>query len=140
MSIKYLHAMIRTNKPEESHIFYTQGLGLIETKRKDNEKGQFTLIYYATEYGAPEVELTHNWNEQSYSNGDQFGHLAFEVDNIYQICTHLQSMEVTILRPPRDGRMAFIKDPNNISIELLQKGEPLEIAEPWISMENIGRW
>ena len=140
MSIKYLHAMIRTNKPEESHTFYTKGLGLIETKRKDNEKGQFTLIYYATEHGAPEVELTHNWGEQSYSNGDQFGHLAFEVDNIYQTCDHLQSMDVIILRPPRDGRMAFVKDPNNISIELLQKGEPLEVAEPWISMENIGSW
>lgn len=140
MPIKYLHAMIRTNKPEESHAFYTQGLGLIETRRKSNEKGKFTLIYYATEQGAPEIELTHNWGDQHYSNGDQFGHLAFEVDDIYETCTLLQSMNVTILRPPRDGHMAFIKDPNNISIELLQKGEPLELAEPWVSMENIGSW
>ncbi len=140
MSISYLHAMIRTNKPEESHKFYTEGLGLIETKRKNYEKGQFSLIYYATEQGAPEVELTHNWGDHSYSNGDQFGHLAFEVDNIYQTCEKLQNMGVTILRPPRDGHMAFIKDPNNISIELLQKGERLESAEPWSSMENIGSW
>lgn len=140
MSISYLHAMIRTDKPDESHEFYTEGLGLIETRRKDYEKGQFSLIYYATEKGAPEIELTHNWGDQSYSNGDQFGHLAFQVDNIYQICEKLQSIGVTILRPPRDGHMAFIKDPNNISIELLQRGEHLESAEPWTSMENIGNW
>ncbi|WP_394179745.1 VOC family protein [Marinomonas posidonica] len=140
MSIRYLHAMIRTDKPEESHTFYTQGLGLIQTRRMDSEKGQFSLIYYATEQGAPEVELTHNWDDRNYSGGDQFGHLAFEVDNIYQVCENLQNMGVTILRPPRDGHMAFIKDPNNISIELLQKDGSLEPAEPWVSMENTGSW
>ncbi len=140
MPISYLHAMIRTNKPEESHLFYTKGLGLIQTRRKDSEKGHFTLIYYAAEEGAPEVELTHNWGDQDYTNGDQFGHLAFEVNNIYHACEQLQSIGVTILRPPRDGRMAFIKDPNNISIELLQKGDTLEPIEPWLSMENIGSW
>lgn len=140
MSIRYLHAMIRTDKPEESHIFYTEGLGLIQTRRMDSEKGQFSLIYYATEKGAPEVELTHNWSDRRYTGGDQFGHLAFEVDNIYQVCEKLQSLGVTILRPPRDGHMAFIKDPNGISIELLQKDGSLEIAEPWASMENIGSW
>lgn len=140
MSIRYLHAMLRTDKPEESHHFYTQGLGLIETRRKDSEKGQFTLIYYATEEGAPEVELTHNWGDRSYSGGDQFGHLAFEVDDIYKTCEKLQSIGVTILRPPRDGHMAFVKDPNNISIELLQKGDSLEKEEPWVSMENTGNW
>ncbi|RBO82559.1 VOC family protein [Marinomonas aquiplantarum] len=140
MSIRYLHAMIRTDKPEESHTFYTQGLGLIQTRRMDSEKGQFSLIYYATEQGAPEVELTHNWDDRNYSGGDQFGHLAFEVDNIYQVCENLQNMGVTILRPPRDGHMAFIKDPNNISIELLQKDGSLEPAEPWASMKNTGSW
>lgn len=140
MSIRYLHAMIRTDKPEESHTFYTEGLGLIQTRRMDSEKGQFSLIYYATEQGAPEVELTHNWSDRTYSGGDQFGHLAFEVENIYQVCEKLQSLGVTILRPPRDGHMAFIKDPNGISIELLQKNGSLEIAEPWASMGNIGSW
>lgn len=140
MSIRYLHAMIRTDKPEESHQFYTEGLGLIQTRRMDSEKGQFSLIYYAAEQGAPEVELTHNWSDRAYTGGDQFGHLAFEVENIYQVCEKLQSMGVTILRPPRDGHMAFIKDPNGISIELLQKDGSLESAEPWASMENTGSW
>lgn len=140
MSIRYLHAMIRTDKPEESHAFYTEGLGLIQTRRMDSEKGQFSLIYYATEQGAPEVELTHNWSDRTYTGGDQFGHLAFEVDNIYQVCEKLQNMGVTILRPPRDGHMAFIKDPNGISIELLQKDGSLESAEPWASMGNTGSW
>lgn len=140
MSIRYLHAMIRTDKPEESHTFYTEGLGLIQTRRMDSEKGQFSLIYYAAEQGAPEVELTHNWSDRAYTGGDQFGHLAFEVENIYQVCEKLQSMGVTILRPPRDGHMAFIKDPNGISIELLQKDGSLESSEPWASMENTGSW
>lgn len=140
MSIRYLHAMIRTDKPEESHTFYTEGLGLIQTRRMDSEKGQFSLIYYAAEQGAPEVELTHNWSDRAYTGGDQFGHLAFEVENIYQVCERLQSLGVTILRPPRDGHMAFIKDPNGISIELLQKDGSLESAEPWASMENTGSW
>ncbi|NLQ18623.1 lactoylglutathione lyase [Marinomonas sp. M1K-6] len=140
MSIRYLHAMIRTDKPEESHTFYTEGLGLIQTRRMDSEKGQFSLIYYAEEQGAPEVELTHNWSDRTYTGGDQFGHLAFQVENIYQVCEKLQSLGVTILRPPRDGHMAFIKDPNGISIELLQKDGSLDAAEPWASMENVGSW
>jgi lactoylglutathione lyase len=140
MSIKYLHAMIRTDKPEESHAFYTKGLDLVQTRRVDSEKGQFSLIYYATEQGAPEIELTHNWSDRSYTGGDQFGHLAFAVENIYHTCTKLEAMGVIILRPPRDGHMAFVKDPNNISIELLQAGEALNAAEPWISMENVGSW
>jgi lactoylglutathione lyase len=140
MSIQYLHAMIRTSAPNESHTFYTEGLGLIQTRRYDSEKGQFSLIYYATEQGSPEIELTHNWDDRTYQQGDQFGHLAFRVDNIYQTCAHLQGMGVTILRPPRDGHMAFIKDPNGISIELLQVGETLPPQEPWLTMENKGSW
>lgn len=140
MPIQYLHAMIRTSDPDASHRFYTEGLGLIQTRRYDSEKGQFSLIYYATEAGAPEVELTHNWDDREYSNGDQFGHLAFRVDDIYQTCQRLQDMGVTVLRPPRDGHMAFIKDPNGISIELLQAGDSLLPMEPWLSMENTGSW
>ncbi|MBJ7552488.1 VOC family protein [Marinomonas ostreistagni] len=140
MSIRYLHAMIRTDNPDASHEFYTKGLGLVQTRRYDSEKGQFSLIYYATEQGAPEIELTHNWDGRRYSGGDQFGHLAFEVENIYQVCQNLQDMGVTILRPPRDGHMAFIKDPNGISIELLQAGESLTAQEPWLSMSNTGSW
>ena len=140
MSISYLHAMIRTNEPEKSHEFYTKGLGLIQTRQFESKEGQYSLIYYAAAKGQPEVELTHNWGDRKYSSGDQFGHLAFEVDNIYQACEQLQSIGVTILRPPRDGRMAFVKDPNNISIELLQKNEALPTAEPWLSMQNTGNW
>lgn len=140
MSIKYLHAMIRTSQPEASHEFYTKGLGLIKTRQYDSEAGQFSLIYYATEEGAPEVELTHNWDDRSYSNGDNFGHLAFSVSDIYKTCDTLSKMGVSILRPPRDGHMAFIKDPNGVSIELLQEGEHLAPAEPWQSMENTGSW
>ncbi|WP_191599966.1 VOC family protein [Marinomonas algicola] len=140
MSIHYLHAMIRTNKLEESHDFYTKGLGLIKTRQYDSEKGRFSLVYYATEEGAPEVELTYNWDHRDYSNGDQFGHLAFRVGDIYQVCQTLRDQGVTILRPPRDGHMAFIKDPNGISIELLQEGDNLPSQEPWASMENTGSW
>ena len=140
MTIKYLHAMIRTTKPYESHTFYTQGLGLIKTRQYDSEEGKFSLIYYAVKEGAPEVELTHNWDDRNYSDGDQFGHLAFEVDDIYQACQQLQAIGVTVLRPPRDGHMAFIKDPNGISIELLQAGDRLKPQEPWLSMENTGSW
>ncbi|KZM42631.1 glyoxalase [Marinomonas sp. SBI22] len=140
MSIKYLHAMIRTSQPEASHEFYTKGLGLIKTRQFDSESGKFSLIYYATEQGAPEVELTHNWDDRNYSNGDNFGHLAFSVSDIYKTCETLSNMGVSILRPPRDGHMAFVKDPNGISIELLQEGEHLAPAEPWQSMENTGSW
>lgn len=140
MGIKYLHAMIRTSNPETSHEFYTNGLGLIKTRQYDSEKGQFSLIYYATAQGEPEVELTHNWDDREYDNGDNFGHLAFSVSNIYQTCETLTQLGVTILRPPRDGHMAFIKDPNGISIELLQEGDSLPPEEPWLSMQNSGSW
>lgn len=140
MSIKYLHAMIRTATPEASHEFYTKGLGLIKTRQYDSEKGQFSLIYYATEQGAPEVELTHNWSDRDYDNGDSFGHLAFSVSDIYQTCQTLKELGVIVLRPPRDGHMAFVKDPNGISIELLQEGDSLAPAEPWLSMQNTGTW
>ena len=140
MSIKYLHAMLRTSHPEKSHEFYTKGLGLIKTKQYDSEEGKFSLIYYATEQGAPEVELTHNWDDRRYSNGDNFGHLAFSVSDIYKTCQTLSDMGVIILRPPRDGHMAFVKDPNGISIELLQEGDALAPIEPWQSMQNTDSW
>ncbi len=138
--MRYLHAMIRTNKPQQSIDFYTQGLGLKLLKEKKVEAGQFTLYFLGESEQGPMVELTHNWGEREYSGGDQFGHLAYEVDDIYQTCEHLMNRGVTINRPPRDGHMAFVKDPNNISIELLQAGERLEPQEPWASMENIGSW
>ena len=140
MSTKYLHAMIRTRAPEESIRFYTEGLGLLLTERKDFEGGRFSLYFLGESADSPQVELTHNWDDQEYTNGNQFGHLAYHVDNIYEMCAQLQAMGVTILRPPRDGNMAFIKDPNGISIELLQNGPALEPQEPWKSMENTGSW
>ena len=139
--MEFLHTMVRIRDIEESLKFYCDQLGLIETRRYDNEDGRFTLIFLATEAGAPEIELTHNWDApESYGNGRNFGHLAFAVDDIYAICERLQSSGVTILRPPRDGRMAFVKSPDEISIELLQKGQRLEPKEPWVSMESSGTW
>ena len=140
MPTHYLHAMIRTSVPEESIRFYTEGLGLQLTERKDFEGGRFSLYFLGESASHPQIELTHNWDDREYTNGDQFGHLAYHVDNIYDTCAHLQNLGVTILRPPRDGNMAFVKDPNGISIELLQNGEALTPAEPWISMENTGSW
>ena len=140
MPIAYLHAMIRTNCPDKSHLFYTEGLGLIQTRRYDSEAGRFSLIYYASAPGAPEIELTHNWDDRDYSQGDQFGHLAFSVDDIYATCEQLQQQGVTILRPPRDGHMAFVRSPDNISVELLQAGSALPATEPWASAQNIGEW
>ena len=140
MPITYLHAMIRTNCPDKSHLFYTEGLGLIQTRRYDSEAGRFSLIYYASAPGAPEIELTHNWDDRDYSQGDQFGHLAFSVDDIYATCEQLQQQGVTILRPPRDGHMAFVRSPDNISVELLQAGSALPATEPWASAQNIGEW
>ena len=142
MKIKYLHTMIRVKDIALSKWFYCDLLGLNEIRRHENEKGQFTLIFLA----APEqedvaIELTYNWNsEESYSEGRNFGHLAFEVENIYEVCQKLQNEGIIINRPPREGRMAFIRSPDQISIELLQKGSPLEIKEPWKSMKNIGFW
>ncbi|MEP1743441.1 MAG: VOC family protein [Kangiellaceae bacterium] len=138
--MKYLHSMIRTNQPEASIEFYTKGLGLKLIKEKKVEAGKFTLYFLGESADGPMVELTHNWGEREYTGGDQFGHLAYEVEDIYQICEHLMSMGVTINRPPRDGHMAFVKDPNNISIELLQAGQRLPEKEPWASMPSIGSW
>ena len=142
MKIKYLHTMVRVKNIEQSLEFYCNLLGLKEIRRKDSEEGKFTLVFLA----APQqeevcVELTYNWNStENYTEGRNFGHLAFEVENIYQICEKLQKAGIIINRPPRDGRMAFIRSPDNISIELLQKGNSLESKEPWKSMVNVGHW
>jgi lactoylglutathione lyase len=139
--MKFLHTMLRIKDLDRALDFFINKLGLIETKRFDVEAGQFTLIFLATEPGAPEVELTFNWNQKDeYSQGRNFGHLAFRVPNIYEKCQDLMNKGVLINRPPRDGHMAFIKSPDGHSIELLQEGEPLERAEPWASMENSGSW
>ena len=142
MKVKYLHTMVRVKNIEESKRFYCDLLGLREIKRKESEEGKFTLVFLA----APNqediaLELTYNWNtNEIYSEGRNFGHLAFEVSDIYEICIRLQKAGVIINRPPRDGRMAFVRSPDNISIELLQTGNPLEIQEPWKSMKSIGHW
>ena len=142
MKIKYLHTMIRVKNIEQSIEFYCKLLGLKEIKRKDSEEGKFTLVFLAApEQEEVSIELTYNWNStENYTEGRNFGHIAFEVDNIYQICEKLHNSGIVINRPPRDGRMAFIRSPDNISIELLQKGNALESKEPWKSMENIGHW
>lgn len=139
--MKYLHTMIRVKNLDESIDFFTDKLGLIETRRKENEAGRFTLIFFATAPGEPEIELTYNWGqEEPYSEGRNFGHIAFSVENIYDYCQMLMDKGVAILRPPRDGFMAFIRTPDQISIELLQEGERLPEKEPWASMENQGVW
>jgi lactoylglutathione lyase len=133
--------MIRVRDLEAALDFFVNKLGLVETRRSEREKGRYTLVFLATAPGAPEVELTHNWDqEEPYSEGRNFGHLAYSVDNIYETCQTLMDAGVTINRPPRDGRMAFVRSPDNISIELLQKGSALPIEEPWASMENVGAW
>lgn len=142
MTIRYLHTMVRVKDLEKSMAFY-ELLGLRETKRTDSEEGRFSLIFMAPE-GQEDcpVELTYNWDGDDALPDDSrhFGHLAYSVDNIYEMCAHLQNNGVTINRPPRDGHMAFVRSPDNISIELLQAGDPLEKAEPWASMENTGHW
>jgi len=139
--MKFLHAMVRVSNLEKSLEFYTQHLGLIETKRKEVPKGKFTLIFLATEMGAPEIELTYNWGStEQYDSGRNFGHLAFEVKDIYQTCQRLMDAGIVINRPPRCGHMAFVKSPDGISIELLQQGSSLVPHEPWLSMENTGSW
>ena len=146
--MRYLHTMVRIHDIETSLRFYCQGLGLKEVRRNDYETGRFTLIFlaassdidHATTQKSPLLELTYNWDPETYETGRNFGHLAFETTNIYQRCEHLESLGYPILRPPRDGRMAFVKSPDNISIELLQKGTPLSPQEPWISKKNIGSW
>lgn len=139
--MKFLHTMLRVKDLDRSLDFFINKLGLIETRRKDYPAGKFTLVFLATEVGAPEIELTHNWGmEEEYSHGRNFGHIALEVENIYEICTRLMQAGVVINRPPRDGHMAFIKSPDNQSIELIQRGKSLEPQMPWTEMENIGSW
>jgi lactoylglutathione lyase len=140
--------MVRVKDLDESLNFYCEKLGLVETKRYDSEKGRFTLVFLAApqdlerakEDKAPLVELTYNWDPEEYSGGRNFGHLAYRVENIYETCQKLHDAGITINRPPRDGHMAFIRSPDGISIELLQKGDSLEPQEPWKSMENTGSW
>ena len=140
MALSYLHTMIRVRDLDAALSFFSL-LGLREIRRKDVPKGRFTLVFLATEEGAPELELTHNWDhEEAYSVGRNFGHLAYAVDDIYAMCEKLQAAGVTISRPPRDGRMAFVRSPDLISVELLQRGEALPIREPWASMPSIGEW
>ncbi|WP_120510567.1 VOC family protein [Photobacterium salinisoli] len=139
--MKYLHTMVRVRDIEQSLAFYCDGLGLTLIKRNDYPEGRFSLLFLAPpDQPEAQLELTYNWDPEMYSEGRNFGHLAYEVEDIYAICEHLQSMGVTINRPPRDGHMAFIRSPDNISIELLQKGEALPAAEPWASMPNTGHW
>ena len=137
--MRYLHTMLRVSDPEASVRFFNL-LGLEERRRKDVPQGRFTLVFLGVPGDSAEVELTHNWEESGYSGGRNFGHLAYEVDDIYDSCQRLMDAGVTINRPPRDGRMAFVRTPDGISIELLQKGEALEPAEPWSSMPNSGEW
>ncbi len=139
--MRYLHTMIRISDIEESLDFFVNKLGLVEIRRRENPMGRYTLIFLAAP-GQEEVqlELTYNWDPEDYTAGRNFGHLAYEVDNIYETCQRLMDAGVTINRPPRDGRMAFIRSPDNISIELLQKGPSLPKQEPWASMENVGTW
>ncbi|MAX65884.1 MAG: VOC family protein [Bacteriovoracaceae bacterium] len=139
--MRFLHSMLRVKDLDQALYFFVKLLGLKEMRRKEVESGRFTLVFLKSEDSDAEIELTHNWDhEVEYTQGRNFGHLAFEVENIYEICTKLQKAGVVINRPPRDGHMAFIKSPDNISIELLQKGEALPIQEPWSSMENSGEW
>lgn len=138
--MKYLHTMIRVTDIDASLGFFNT-LGLKETRRKDSEAGRYTLIFLAAdETPDAEIELTYNWDPEEYSGGRNFGHLAFGVDNIYQTCQRLMDGGITINRPPRGGHMAFVRSPDGISIELLQKGDSLPIEEPWASMENTGEW
>lgn len=138
--MKYLHTMLRVLDLDRALEFFGV-LGLKEVRRKQVEAGRFTLVFLATEPGAPEVELTYNWDQREpYGGGRNFGHLAYEVDDVYAACERLQRAGVTILRPPRDGRMAFVRSPDEISIELLQAGEALPPREPWLSMPNTGTW
>ena len=139
--MKYLHTMVRVTDLDESLDFYCKHLGLEEIRRKEHEKGRFTLVFLAAPGDADaQVELTYNWDPEDYGEGRNFGHLAYSVDDIYAICQRLMEAGVTINRPPRDGRMAFVRSPDNISIELLQRGDALAPAEPWASMENTGHW
>lgn len=146
--MRYLHTMVRVSNLEESLRFYCDLLGLLEVRRKESQNGRYTLVFLAApgdrqsaESGhTPLLELTYNWDPEEYTGGRNFGHLAYQVENIYAICQRLQEAGVSILRPPRDGYMAFIKSPDGISIEFLQQGEPLPLQEPWASMASSGTW
>ena len=146
--MEYLHTMVRIGNIETALDFYCTKMGLVEVRRYENEKGRFTLIFLVapgdvaglSEKNSPTLELTYNWDEHAYTGGRNFGHLAYRVDNIYTYCQSLMDKGVTINRPPRDGRMAFIVSPDGISVELLQKGDALPLAEPWTSMPNSGSW
>ena len=146
--MRYLHTMVRVSDEKASLDFYCTKLGMVEIRRYDSEAGRFTNIFLAApgdadtaaDTKAPVLELTYNWDPEDYTGGRNFGHLAFETDDIYALCQQLQDGGVTINRPPRDGRMAFVRSPDGISVELLQRGEALEKAEPWASMENTGSW
>jgi lactoylglutathione lyase len=146
--MRYLHTMVRVRDLDKSLDFYCNKLGLVEVRRRESEQGRFTLVFLAApkdaaaakDTQAPLVELTYNWDPEDYTGGRNFGHLAYRVDNIYEVCQRLKDAGVTINRPPRDGNMAFVRSPDNISIELLQEGEPLPRQEPWASMQNTGEW
>ena len=155
MSVEFLHAMVRVGDLDAAVKFFRDGLGLVEVRRNDYPQGKYTLAFLASQEdiarsgwngegkfpaGLPMVELTHNWDEKEYAGGRNFGHLAYRVDDIYAVCERFRKMGVTINRPPRDGHMAFVRSPDGISIELLQKGDSLAPAEPWASAPNIGSW
>jgi len=140
-AMKYLHTMLRVTDLDASLDFFCNKLGLVERRRKDNDKGRFTLVFLsAPDDESAEIELTFNWDPEVYTGGRNFGHLAYRVDDIYALCRRLMDAGVTIHRPPRDGHMAFVRSPDNISVELLQAGDPLPPAEPWLSMPNVGSW
>ncbi|MEE9552120.1 MAG: VOC family protein [Gammaproteobacteria bacterium] len=146
--MRYLHTMVRVSDLDQTLEFFCSKLGLIETERMDYENGRFTLVFLSAPADAesarqgksPMVEITYNWDPEEYTGGRNFGHLAYEVDNIYEICQKLMDSGVTINRPPRDGHMAFVRSPDNVSVELLQKGNALPPQEPWASMKNTGEW
>jgi len=139
--MKYLHTMVRVTDLEASLEFYCENLGLQETRRREDKNGRYTLVFLSAPGDEDaQVELTYNWDPEPYTGGRNFGHLAYEVSDIYATCEQLMAGGVTINRPPRDGRMAFVRSPDQISIELLQKGDALELKEPWVSMPNTGEW
>ncbi|TXH41706.1 MAG: lactoylglutathione lyase [Burkholderiaceae bacterium] len=138
--MKFLHTMVRVTDLDASLAFYRDALGLVVTRQREYPQGRFTLVYLAVPGEEVEIELTYNWDPETYTGGRNFGHVAFEVDDIYAACQRLQDHGVQVLRPPRDGRMAFVRSPDQISVELLQKGEALPAAEPWASMPNVGSW
>ena len=146
--MEYLHIMVRVRNVEASLKFFCGALGLVETRRAENPAGRFTLIFlaapgdveHAKATRSKELELTYNWDDEEYTGGRNFGHLAYRVDNIYETCSHIEAAGYTVHRPPRDGRMAFVKSPDGISVELLQKGDALAPAEPWVSKPNVGTW